>query len=151
MKLRLNRFRNVAAPMYLVVPAVSLLLMAISASVFAFSMLHLRNANYGADFWRAQVPTVTVTKSPLNEAAYRGFVQETVKRSNVSMEARIDRIVIRGTALSDLQSWKDAVMDLMILHPELSVRNVCAGASVCQGAALVAELSGVRTVVVVAR
>ncbi|WP_431798072.1 hypothetical protein SGO26_30230 (plasmid) [Cupriavidus metallidurans] len=144
MNISLSRFKGVAAPIYLVVPAVALLLLTASAVVFAFSMLQLRNSNHGKDFWRDQVPTISASTTPLTEELYKSIVSEAVRRPNVTIEARTDRIVIRGTALSDLQGWKDAVTDLMILHPELSVRNVCAGASVCQGAALVAELSGTR-------
>ncbi len=143
--LSVNRFKGVAAPMYLLVPAVALVMATASAALFAYAMLNLRDSNQGKAFWRDQVPTLSVLTAPLAEDRYKAIVAEAVKRSNVSIEARTDRIVIRGTSLTDLPAWKDAVSDLMILHPELSVMNVCAGASICQGAALVAEVTGSRT------
>ncbi|WP_425953235.1 hypothetical protein [Ralstonia pseudosolanacearum] len=151
MKLSLNRYQNVSAPMFLVVPGVSILLLALSAAVFAFSMSHLRSARYGEEFWKSKAPTLSVSTTPLSEDLYKSFALEMVKRPNVTIIPRNDRIVVQGTTIADLQSWKDSVTDLMILHPELSVKSVCAGSSVCQGAALTAELSGARTAVAVSK
>lgn len=149
MKFQLKRFRGKAAAVDYIIPAVSIGFLLVSTVTFAYTLMHLRNAVNGDDFWRAQAPTVSVVATPLTPDAYKDLATAAVTREHISVEPQADRITVRAVGIADLQAWKDSVSDLMVLSPDLTVKTVCAGSSTCSGGALVAELTGSKSTIAV--
>ncbi|MEX3983827.1 hypothetical protein AB4Y45_33115 [Paraburkholderia sp. EG287A] len=147
MKLGLNRFRGNASVMDYVLPAFAVVFMLASAITLCGVLAHLQTAAAGDDYWKAQTPSLQVVQTPLADTAYRQLAQNTVVREHITVDGLNDHIVVRAVGVSDLQSWKDAVNDLLVVAPELRVTKVCAGSLQCDGGALVAELSGVHATV----
>lgn len=127
-----------------VLPSFAIGSLLFSALFAAYSLKQLRSASEDAAFWRGAVPKVSVAALPFDANAYAGLPERVIKRDKVAVEVVGDRIKVRGTDLQALSAWKSSVSDIMALHPELVVKTVCAGASTCQGGALVAELTGGR-------
>ncbi|MBK3780202.1 hypothetical protein G3A43_08020 [Paraburkholderia aspalathi] len=149
MKLGLNSFRGNASVIDYVVPAFGVVFMLASAIVLCGTLAHLRTAVAGDDYWRGQTPTLQVLQVPLADQVYKNLAAGTVLREHVTVDALNDHLVVRGISVADLQSWKDEVNDLLVVSPDLRVTKVCAGSLQCEGGALVAELSGVKSTVTV--
>lgn len=147
MKLGLNRFRGNASVMDYVVPAFGGVFLLVSAVVLCSVLAHLRTDVASENYWRAQTPTLQVVKVPLSDQVYKQLAANTVVREHVTVDALNDHLAVRGVSVADLQSWKDQVNDLLVLAPDLRVTKVCAGSIQCEGGALIAELTGVKSTV----
>lgn len=121
----------------------------IASSTMLVSSVKKLTASYSASAAvPVNVPLVAQRAEPYTQGQYESIRQRIGVETPLKIEALPDKLVISSPDIGGEVQWRRAVSDALALDRNLHSQRVCGSvANACSGAALVAELVGVRQVI----
>lgn len=94
------------------------------------------------------VPLLSRRAEPYSQDKYKKIQQSLGAEGPIKVEALPDKLVISSPSVGGESQWRRTVSDALALDRNLHSARVCGSvANACSGAALVAELVGVRQII----
>lgn len=119
----------------------------ISAAMMASGIKELTIAYTTSNAVPTKVPLIVRQDVPYTQDQYKAVQQLVRVEGAVKAEAMPDKLVISSNNVGEEAQWRRVVSDALALDRNLHSARVCGSvANACSGAALVAELVGVRQV-----
>lgn len=129
---------------------VTVLAVIASATMMVSSTKKLTAAYSEAAAVPVKVPLLSMRSEPYSQESYKVIQQGITFEFPVKVDALPDKLVISSPDIGGESQWRRAVSDALALDRNLHSSRVCGSvANACSGAALVAELVGVRQFILI--